>query len=342
MDLLQSWRAMVLLCLLLPGGRPSPCGVAISPEEPAVELGSSVVLNCTSSCGNYSQLGWEVSVQKMLAQGPGWVSLHIPSVSDWHLDLQCFGVFGKQRDIAVTTLHGYRLPLPQIDLGEEMVAGREARVACNVSSRLLPPGPLDLELTLTLSAGGRTLSTARGRPWLVHGFTARPEQDGQEVTCEALLHLGRRWVNASAAATLRVWAAPYGVNVSATPDPFAAGENLTVTCRVQGNPPPQLRWELPSNASLELRDGNATVAVRGAGRQHSGTYRCLAANRYGAGAARADVGFRGEVPAGSPRSPLVPVAVALAVVVALAAVAGLWYLSHARGWRPMQEGARPG
>ncbi|XP_067170764.1 intercellular adhesion molecule 4 isoform X1 [Apteryx mantelli] len=107
MDLLQSWRAMVLLCLLLPGGRPSPCGVAISPEEPAVELGSSVVLNCTSSCGNYSQLGWEVSVQKMLAQGPGWVSLHIPSVSDWHLDLQCFGVFGKQRDIAVTTLHGY-------------------------------------------------------------------------------------------------------------------------------------------------------------------------------------------------------------------------------------------
>ncbi|XP_064355350.1 intercellular adhesion molecule 1-like [Dromaius novaehollandiae] len=335
MDLLRSWCTMALLCLLLPGGRPSPCGVAISPEEPAVELGSPIVLNCTSSCRNYSRLSWEVSVQKVLAHGPGWVSLSIPNVSEWQLDLQCFGGFGRERHITNTTLHGYRLSPPQIYLDPEIVAGAEARVTCNVSVQASPSARQDL--ALTLRAQEHLLATSHGRPWLSHGFTARPAQDGQLLACKALLHLGRRLVSTTATATLRVWAAPYDVQVAATPAAFAAGDNLTVTCRAEGNPPPRLRWELPSNASLELSAGGAAVTVRDARSQHAGTYRCLAANRYGAGAAQVDVPFRG-----SPRSPLVPVAVVLAVVVALAGVAGLWYLFRARGWRHMRDGGRPG
>ncbi|XP_062454453.1 hemicentin-2-like isoform X2 [Rhea pennata] len=335
MALLQSWHALSLLCLLLPGGRPSPCRVAISPEEPAVELGSSIVLNCTSSCLNYSKLSWEVSVPKLLTQGPGWVSLSIPNVSDWHLELQCFGVFGTERDVTATTLHGYRLLLLQIYPSNEIVAGREAHVACNVSSQLSPSGLPGL--TLALSTHGIPLNTSHGRTSVVHSFTARREQDGDVVACEAVLRLGRRRLNASATIALQVWAAPYDVHVSAAPAAFAAGDNLTVTCRAVGNPPPRLRWELPSNASLELRDGGATVAVREAQRQHAGTYRCLASNSYGAGSAQADVLFRG-----SPRSPLVPVVVALAVAVALVAVVTIWYLTHTHGWRPMQDGGRPG
>ncbi|XP_068779021.1 intercellular adhesion molecule 4 [Struthio camelus] len=335
MGLLPTWCTMALLCLLSPGGSPSPCRVAIWPEEPAVELGSAIVLNCTSSCRNYSQLSWEVSVQKLLEQGPGWVSLSIPNVSDWRLDLQCFGVFGKKRDITTTTLYAYRFSPPRIYLGDEMVAGRETHIACNLSSPVpLSAGPLDLNLTL--SAGGRPLSASHGRLALLHGFTARPALDGEEVTCQALLQLGRRRLSASAAAVLRVWAAPYNVCVSATLTTFAAGDNFTVTCRAEGSPPPRLRWELPSNASLELSAGGATATVRAAQSRHNGTYRCLASNRYGASSARVDVLFRA-----SARSPLVPVAVGLAVAVALATVAGLWYLSRSRGWRPMQAGGNP-
>uniref|UniRef100_A0A663DQ96 Intercellular adhesion molecule N-terminal domain-containing protein n=1 Tax=Aquila chrysaetos chrysaetos TaxID=223781 RepID=A0A663DQ96_AQUCH len=89
-------------------GHPGPCRVSIYPEEPTVEFGSSLLLNCTSSCRNYSQLSWEVSITKTGTQGPGWVSLSIPNVTSWRLELQCFGDFGQWRDIAITTLHAYR------------------------------------------------------------------------------------------------------------------------------------------------------------------------------------------------------------------------------------------
>ncbi|KAM6188663.1 intercellular adhesion molecule 4 [Sarcoramphus papa] len=132
---------MALFCFLLPGGHSGPCRVSISPEEPTVEFGTSLVFNCTSSCRNYSRLSWEVPITKMGTEGPGWVSLSIPKVTVWSLELQCFGNFGEQRDIAVTTLRAYRFSPPKIYLEGDTVAGKEARVTCNVSVQVPPPGP---------------------------------------------------------------------------------------------------------------------------------------------------------------------------------------------------------
>ncbi|NXX00028.1 VCAM1 protein, partial [Larus smithsonianus] len=329
MDPCRSWGALALLCLLLPGGHLDPCRVSIAPRDPVVEFGASLLLNCTSSCRNSSRLDWEVSVTKVGTRGPGWVSLSIPNVTDWRLKLYCYGIFGDHRPIAATTIYAYRFSPPQIYLEGDTVAGKETRVTCDVSARVAPPDPPDLRLTLT--GGGLPPSTQRGsRLGLV--FTARPEQHGREVTCEATLRLGGRTLNASTAATLWVWAAPHHVRVQASRTVFAAGDNLTVTCQAEGNPPPRLRWELPARSDWELRDDGATVTLPAARRVHGGTYRCLAQNHYGTGAASVDILFQG-----SSRSLLIPVAVTLAVVTVLAAVAGSWWLYRARGWKPMPD-----
>ncbi|NXX63256.1 ICAM1 protein, partial [Scopus umbretta] len=329
MDPCWSWGVMALLCLLVPGGHPVPCRVSISPEEPTVEFGTSLLLNCTSSCRNYSRLSWEVSITKTGPRGPGWVSLSIPNVTDWSLELQCFGVFGEQRHIAATTLRAYRFSPPQIYLGGDMVAGREARVTCNASARVSPSDPPNLHLTLR--GGGLPPSTHQG-PSVGSAFTAQPKQHGQEVTCEAALRLGHRTISANATAVLWVWAAPHDVRVRAPHTVFTAGDKLTVTCQAEGNPPPRLRWELPTNASWELQDSGSTVTVPAAQRAHSGTYRCLAENRYGAGADSVDILFQG-----SSRSPLIPVAVTLAVVTVLAALAVSWWFYRTRGWKLMSD-----
>ncbi|NXK44753.1 ICAM1 protein, partial [Chauna torquata] len=325
MDPAASCCALALLCLLLPGARPEPCRVAIVPEEPVVELGSSIVLNCSSSCGNYSWLSWEVS---MVAQGPGWVSLSIPNVTEWSLELQCFGVFGARRDIAVTTLHAYRLSPPRLYLQDELVAGQPGRVSCNVTGQVAPPGPP--ALTVTLRLWGHPPRT--GVPPVGFSFTAQLGQHGREVTCEATLRVGHRTVSAIAATMLWIWAAPYDVRVSASRATFGAGDNVTVTCHAEGNPHPRLHWELPPGASSEVSPHGDTVTIRDAQRVHGGTYRCLARNRYGASSASVDIPFQG-----SSRSVLIPVVVTLAVAMVVALVTAVGWLYHARGWKPIQE-----
>ncbi|NXN32578.1 VCAM1 protein, partial [Nycticryphes semicollaris] len=218
---------------------------------------------------------------------------------------------------------------PQIYLEGDTVAGKETRVTCNASAQVSPPDHPDLRLTLR--GGGLPPSTQRG-PSVGLVFTPRPEQHGQEVTCDATLQLGHRKVNASHAVTLWVWAAPHHVGVWASRTVFAAGDNLTVTCQAEGNPPPWLRWELPTNASLELEDGGSTVTILAAQRAHGGTYRCLAQNRFGTGTASVDILFQG-----SSRSPLIPVVVTLAVVTILAVLAGSWWHYRTRGWKAMPD-----
>ncbi|NXT96487.1 VCAM1 protein, partial [Anhinga rufa] len=330
MDPCWSCGVMALLCLLVPGGHPDPCRVSISPKEPTVEFGTSLLLNCTSSCLNYSRLNWEVSITKVGTRGPGWVSLSIPNVTSWSLKLQCFGVFREQRDIATTILRAYRFSPPQIYPEGDIVAGKEVRVTCNASAQVSPTDPPDLHLTL--QGGGLPPSTHRG-PSMGLSFTAQPEQHRRELTCEAVLRLGRRTVNASTTAVLWVWAAPHNVCVRAPRTVFTTGDNLTVTCRAEGNPPPRFHWELPTNASWELRDGGATVTIPAAQQAHGGTYRCLAENRYGTGAASIDILFQG-----SPRSPVIPMVVTLAVVVTVLAVLTLsWWFYRAQGWKLMPD-----
>ncbi|XP_075302151.1 uncharacterized protein LOC142365311 isoform X2 [Opisthocomus hoazin] len=136
------------------------------------------------------------------------------------------------------------------------------------------------------SGGGRGLALPPRAGGTHHGPTAAvdfTEQHGEEVTCEAALRLGRRTLGA--AVTLWVWAAPHRVRVLAPRTVLAAGDNLAVTCRAEGNPPPRFRRELPTDAGAEPRDGGSAVAVPAARRARS-AYRCLAENRYGAGVFR--------------------------------------------------------
>ncbi|XP_040437413.1 intercellular adhesion molecule 3-like [Falco naumanni] len=329
------WGAVALLCCLLWGGVLGPCHVSISPEEPTVEFGSALLLNCTSSCRNYSQLNWEVPVTKLGSSGPGWVSLSIPNVTEWSLELQCFGKFGEQRSITNTTLRVYRLWPPQIDLEEgDLVAGKETRVTCNASARVSPPDPPNV--TLTLGGGGVPPSTHQG-PWVESSFTVQPEQDGAEVTCRVTLQLRHRTVGTSTTARLRVCTAPHDVQAWAPRDVFTAGENVTVLCRALGNPPPGVCWVLPTNASRQLCPPGGTVTVPAAHRAHAGTYRCLARNRCGVGTATVHLRFQG-----SPRSPLIPLVVTLAVGTILALLAISWWFQRSRNWKPMLEGSRPG
>ncbi|XP_053907822.1 intercellular adhesion molecule 5-like [Cuculus canorus] len=335
MELRRSWGAVALLYLLLRGGRPDPCRVSIAPEDPIVELGSSILFNCTSSCSNPTRLNWEVSVTKLGTRGPTWVSLEIPNITDWSLEIQCFGVFGERRVVTSTTLRAYRLEPPQISLPDEVVLGRPTLLTCTARAQGPPSAPPNVLLSLWGRGVPPGVAPSSSSSPLKLGFVARAEQHGRDVTCEATLWLRGRRLNASAGVTLWVWAPPHHVHVWSPHSTFAAGDNVTVRCRAEGNPSPRIHWELPSNTSLELGDNGTTVTIPAARREHGGTYHCVATNRYGTGTASIDIPFQG-----SPRSPLIPVAVTLAVLSVAAVLAGSWWLYRVRGWKPMLDGSQ--
>ncbi|XP_030401825.1 hemicentin-1-like isoform X1 [Gopherus evgoodei] len=311
---------LVLLCCL-PLAHPDPCGLSIVPKDLAVAFGGDVVLNCTSTCSSHTSLGWETSVPKVTKEGTGWMSLHISNLTEWDLKPLCFV---SSTDITEKArLHVYRFSPPEIHLGAEMVAGHQERITCNVSS--LVSGSIPSDINVTLSSRGSTLSESRGSPAVGYSFVAQPTQHGQEIVCQAWLRVGHQVLSDSARATLHVWAPPHNVKVSVERLQFGVGANFTVWCSAKGNPPPKLRWELPSNASVELSDRGQMVTVRSAQRAHNGTYRCLAQNSYGASSGHIDVLI--EVSTVPPRSWTVIVAVVLGVIVVLGGVAlGVWWL----------------
>ncbi|XP_074836005.1 intercellular adhesion molecule 1-like [Carettochelys insculpta] len=265
-----------LLCAL-PLGHPSACRLSITPKDPAVPFGGHVILNCTSSCAGESSLGWETPERKVMEVGPGWASLNITNLQMWDLQPLCYitstNIMEKAR------LHVYRLLPPEIHLGAKIVAGHREQVICNVSSLVAGSSPSDINVTL--STAGRPLSESHGDPAVGYSFVAQPTQHGQEIVCQAMLRVGHQVLSAWARTTLHVWAPPHSVQVSVERLLFQVGANITVRCSAQGNPQPELQWELPSEASVELSEHGRTVAVRSAQLTHSGTYRCLARNDYG-------------------------------------------------------------
>ncbi|CAM4607450.1 vascular cell adhesion protein 1-like isoform X2 [Lepidochelys kempii] len=262
-----------------------PCGLSIVPKEPAVAFRGHVVLNCSSTCSTLAHLGWETSVPKVTNEGPGWASLHISSLAVWDLEPQCYVT--STNIIEKARLHVYRFSHPEIHLGAEMVAGRQEQITCNVSSLVSGSSPSDINVTL--SSGGSTLSESRGSPAVGYSFVAQPTQHGQEIVCQAWLRVGPQVLNDSTRATLQVWALPHSVKISVEQLEFGVGANFTVRCSAEGNPLPELLWDLPSNASVELSDRRRTVTVHSAQRAHSGTYQCLAQNRYGASSGHVNI-----------------------------------------------------
>ncbi|XP_038235245.1 intercellular adhesion molecule 3-like [Dermochelys coriacea] len=311
---------LALLCFL-PLAHLDPCGLSIVPKDPAVAFGGHVVLNCSNTCSSLTSLGWETSVPKVTNKGPGWASLHISSLTVWHLEPQCY--ITSTNIIEKARLHVYRFSPPEIHLGAEMVAGRQERITCNVSSLVSGSSPSDINVTL--SSRGSTLSESRGSPAVGYSFVAQSTQHGQEIVCQAWLRVGLQMMNDSARATLQVWALPYSVKVSVEQLEFGVGANFMVRCSAEGNPLPELLWELPSNASVELSDCGQMVTVHSAQLAHSGTYQCLARNRYGASSGHVNIRIVQR------RHRIVIVTVMLVVIVVLGG-AGLvaWRLGRKR------------
>ncbi|KAH0628771.1 hypothetical protein JD844_010275 [Phrynosoma platyrhinos] len=228
--------------------------VRIWPEKPVVEFGGSVVLNCSSNCGN---VGLETSLNKVPIghgnTGINWKAFNLTNVNQWAVTPLCYArcVTGaaKPRRANFTV---YRAPEHVVlDPVPKMEVGKEYNLICRVPS----VAPIQ-NLTVTLFKGGKELhvktfendADPEAREVVVtHAITVQKEDHGEEVTCKAALDLGPEgplFEKTSPSESLTPTDFPMDPYLRA-PRFIESNTEMTVTCDVSGVfPPKEAQFEL--------------------------------------------------------------------------------------------------
>ncbi|XP_063150386.1 intercellular adhesion molecule 5-like isoform X4 [Candoia aspera] len=168
--------------------------VRISPENPMVQFGGSLVLNCSASCEN---IGLETAFTKVLiGEGPGWKAFNLSNVDHWTANLLCYAnCEGLQTARATITI--YKPPESiKLDPVPEMEVGKPYNLTCWVSG----VAPIQ-NLTVTLLKGAEQLlvktfehhtEPEAGPVAVSHRIIAQQSDHNKTVTCQTSLDLRPR------------------------------------------------------------------------------------------------------------------------------------------------------
>ncbi|XP_035164638.1 intercellular adhesion molecule 5-like [Oxyura jamaicensis] len=266
----------LLLCAvnMLAGRLHASFEVFIEPPVLVVEHGGAVRLKCRTTCQDPSTTGdVETSFFKhrLEATGPGETVVELRNITEWSSTILCFYSCNKQRKTVSATLIAYR-PLEQAVLEPvpQLAVGESHELVCHVP-RVAPVR----NLTVILRRGATTLHTAtfkhraENEPQdvaVTHTVTAQRGDQGQNITCQALLDLQLSNVHfntTSSPQVLDVYDFPEDPQLEMGEIYLETDEKLNVSCSVR-HVFPAARFEL-SLAGLPLpfhvtEDGLRAVA----------------------------------------------------------------------------------
>ncbi|XP_007444535.2 intercellular adhesion molecule 3-like [Python bivittatus] len=170
--------------------------VTIWPENPVVEFGGSLVLNCSASCEN---IGLETIFTRVPSgNGSNWKAFRLSNVSDWGPRPLCYASCGSgQKNSPMANIIIYKLPDSiTLDQIPKMEVGKPYDLTCQVSG----VAPIQ-NLTVTLLKGTEQLlaktfenhtAPGVGRVVVKHTIIAQRNDHKKTVTCQTSLDLNPR------------------------------------------------------------------------------------------------------------------------------------------------------
>ncbi|XP_013917953.1 PREDICTED: intercellular adhesion molecule 3-like [Thamnophis sirtalis] len=266
-------------CFLLPVLMPVEAeqhvfDVTIWPENPVVEHGGSLWLNCSTSCQEAdARGGLETSLMKEKKDnGSHWAVFQFVNITEWASATECsFSCYGEHKSVQANIMvyqipeHVMLDPVPIMEVGK----------AYNLTCRVANAAPIQL-LTVTVYKGTEKLhvetfenhTAPEARDIRVtFPITAQQDNHMEEVTCHVALDLrprGQLLEKTSFSEVLKVFdfrADPHLHTLRYVP----ASANLSVTCEIAGVfPAEEAQFDLKFaeqrlNASITL-SGNTVRA----------------------------------------------------------------------------------
>uniref|UniRef100_A0A8C5WR45 Ig-like domain-containing protein n=1 Tax=Laticauda laticaudata TaxID=8630 RepID=A0A8C5WR45_LATLA len=250
--------------------------VTIWPENPVVEHGGSLWLNCSTSCQEAdARGGLETSLMKKKKDnGSHWAVFQLVNITEWASVTECsFSCYGEHKSVQANIMV-YQIPEHvELDPVPIMETGKVYNLTCRVANA----APIQL-LTVTVYKGTEKLHvetfenhSAPGASDILVTFPITAQQDNhmEEVTCHIALDLrprGQLLEKTSFSEVLKV----FGKLVATDPQLHTlhyvqANSNLSVTCEVAGVfPAEEAQFDLKFaeqilNASITL-SGNTVRA----------------------------------------------------------------------------------
>ncbi|XP_067829022.1 intercellular adhesion molecule 1-like isoform X2 [Heptranchias perlo] len=122
-------------------------------------------------------------------------------------------------------------------------------------------------------------------------------RDGGQYVCRVTNEYGSKNSSLNAVIMYKPQNTSISVNnktVSGSPIHVSKGDEVTITCNSNGNPPATLQWEAPSKGSNDETGPPGVLRISHATSEHHGIYKCRATNKYGTDEKEVDIRVKGE------------------------------------------------
>ncbi|MGH0156644.1 UNVERIFIED_CONTAM: hypothetical protein FKN15_032296 [Acipenser sinensis] len=264
----------------------APKNTSLTPSESSVKEGDSLTLTCSGDASPDPQIRWTKLNSTLpdswsLSTGQGQSTLTAPSLAPEHSGTyQCEISNGIGREALTTTLDVLYAPKntsltpsePSVKEGDPLTLTCRGDASPDPQIRWT-------KLNSTLPDSW-SLSTGQGQSTLTAPSLA-PEHSGT-YQCEISNSIGREALTT----TLDVLYAPKNTSLTPSESSVKEGDPLTLTCRGDASPEPQIRWTklnstLPDSWSLSTGQGQSTLTAPSLAPEHSGTYQCEISNGIG-------------------------------------------------------------
>lgn len=290
-------RFFIFGVLIASTGKPvnAACEVKLSPPRVAVKFGDSFTANCTSLYSEYAGIGWESTYGGVgLQTGVSTVPFKIDNVKHWEIEPSCYVTLPNDvqcEELLPVTV--YKIPdsvsiTPPLSEASPMVEDKQYRIQCDIVN--VAPARL---LSVNWHKGDQiiyhenftesTLSPVSKSSILT--LTAKRDDDGSQIWCEAKLNLGpgelKHPAVQSKSQKMAVLYRPAFINPETETVELSDRKNITLYCNATGNPMPVYSWNFPQTIQEASKNEDVNKPFLIPSLQFPGNYSCKASNTQG-------------------------------------------------------------